>query len=126
MKMPAETTTVAQKLVSINPATGEVLAEFEPASAAEILAAVRRAREAAPAWRALGLKARARYLRQLKDVLLARREDIAQLISRETGKPRFESLAAEVLLVLDACEYYSREAPAFLRPERVPHHNLAV
>ena len=126
MKMPAETTTVAQKLVSINPATGEVLAEFEPASEAEILAAVRRAREAAPAWRALGLKARARYLRQLKDVLLARREDIAQLISRETGKPRFESLAAEVLLVLDACEYYARQAPAILRPERVPHHNLAV
>ncbi len=48
------------------------------------------------------------------------------MISLETGKPLVESLAAEVLLVLDGCHYYAKHAPRFLKPQRVPHHNLAV
>lgn len=120
------TAKVRQKLLSINPATGDVLAEFEPTNNEDVLAAVRKAREAAAGWGRLAIEERATFLRRLQDIVYARRREIARLISLEAGKPLVESLAAEVLLVLDACSYYAKHAPQILRPERVPHHNLAV
>ncbi len=62
-------TAVRQKIVSLNPATGETLAEFDPASDAEVLAAVTAAKEAAPAWQQLGCEKRAKFLLRLKDAV---------------------------------------------------------
>jgi succinate-semialdehyde dehydrogenase/glutarate-semialdehyde dehydrogenase len=87
---------------------------------------VERSRQAAPAWRGLGVATRARYLRRLKDALFERRHEIAGLITREAGKPRVESLVTEVMVSLDAIDYAGRHAASFLAPEAVPHQNLAV
>lgn len=65
-------------------------------------------------------------LRRLRDVLFARRQEIAEIITRETGKPKLEALLSEVMLILDTADYFARNAARMLRPERVPHHNLAV
>ncbi|HEV2175610.1 MAG TPA: aldehyde dehydrogenase family protein [Terriglobia bacterium] len=124
--MGTPTATIRPKLQSLNPATGELFAEFDPASDADVKAAVARAQQAAPAWRALGVHDRARYLLRLKDVLYDRRNEIAALITREAGKPLVESLVAEVLVALDTLDYFARHAAAFLAPQDVPHHNLAV
>ncbi len=115
-----------EKLQSLNPATGELLAEFEPATETEVQAAVAKARKAAPAWRRLGVEERAAYLWRLKQTLYARREEIAALITREAGKPALESWLAEVMVALDTLEYFRRHAARFLAPQPVPHHNLAV
>jgi acyl-CoA reductase-like NAD-dependent aldehyde dehydrogenase len=122
----ATSATVRPKLVSVNPATGEVLAEFEPATDADVIAAVARAKEAAGGWVRLGIEERAKFLLRLQAAVYARRREIARTISLETGKPLVESLSAEVLLVLDACQYYAKQAARFLKAEHVPHHNLAV
>jgi len=121
--MATSTTTVRQKLQSLNPATGEVLAELEPATPAEVLAAVARGHEANPSWRALSMAERGRYLLRLKEIVYSRREGIAALITREAGKPLVEALAGEVLIVLDTLEYFRKHAAEFLAPQRVPHHN---
>jgi len=115
-----------RKVQSLNPATGQLLAEFAAADAEEVQAAVADARRAAPAWRKLGPGGRARYLVKLKEALFKRRHDVAALITREAGKPRLESLLAEVLVALDGLDYLARHGPAFLEPESVPHQNLAV
>ncbi len=117
---------VRENLQSLNPATGQVLAEFQPAGDEQVVAAVARATEAAPAWRALPVSERARYLRRLKEIVYDRCDDIAALITREAGKPMFEALAAEVLVVLDTLEYFARHAPRFLAPRAAPHHNPAM
>jgi acyl-CoA reductase-like NAD-dependent aldehyde dehydrogenase len=126
MGVTASSTEVRQKLLSINPATGEVLGEFDAAGDDEVRAAVGRATEALPVWRELGVSHRGRYLSRLKGILYARREEIAALITREAGKPRVESLLAEVMVALDTLDYFAGSAVRFLAPERVPHHNLAV
>src|SRR5580700_11319847 len=77
-----------RKVQSINPATNQVLAEFDAAEVRDVQAAVADARRAAPAWRALGPGGRARYLVRLKEALFRRRHDLAALITREAGKPR--------------------------------------
>lgn len=117
---------VRENIQSMNPATGQVLAEFQPAGDEEVFAAVARAREAAPGWRALSVGKRAGYLRRLKEILYERREEIAALITQEAGKPVFEALAAEVLVVLDTLEYFARHAQRFLAPRAVPHHHPAM
>src|SRR5712692_395217 len=121
-----DSTAIRQKIQSLNPATGELLAEFDPSTDAEVEQAVAGAREAAPAWRRLGIGGRTRYLARLKEILYARREQVAALITREAGKPAVESLLAEITVVLDTLDYFGRHAAEFLAPERVPHHNLAV
>ena len=65
-------------------------------------------------------------LRKLRDAIFERRDDIADIVTRETGKPRAEAILAEVLLALDTADFLARQAPRWLRPERVPHHNIAL
>ena len=123
---PEAQTVAPRKVQSINPATGEILAEFAAADDAEVRAAVQRARDAAPAWRGLAPAARARYLLRLKDSIFSRRNEVAALITREAGKPRLESLVSEVMVALDALDHLAGHAPSVLAPQAVPHQNLAV
>src|SRR4051794_41225050 len=69
-----------------NPATGEVLARVPLSGAADLDAAVRAAREALPAWRAVSTLARARKLFELRERLVARQDDLARSVTTEMGK----------------------------------------
>jgi malonate-semialdehyde dehydrogenase (acetylating)/methylmalonate-semialdehyde dehydrogenase len=69
-----------------NPATGEVLARVPLSGAADLDAAVRAAREALPAWRAVSVIERARRLFELRAGLVARKEDLARAVTAEMGK----------------------------------------
>ncbi len=117
---------VATKLASLDPATGEVIAEFEATKPAGVRAAMERARRAQPPWAAVPIKERCRVLGRLAEILFRRRHEIAEVITREVGKPKMESLMAEVMVSLDTAQYFRRRAARFLGDEPVPHHNLAV
>jgi len=114
---------LADFLESIDPATGEAIARFECTPPAALAGILDRARQAQAGWAALPVRERARYLDRLRAVLYARRKEIAELVSRESGKPRVEAVFAEIILGLDTAAYYARRAPRLLRSQRVPHHN---
>ncbi len=116
----------ARRVVSRNPATGETLREFENAGAAEVAAAVARARAAQPAWAELGVRARIEILRRFQGLLHAKKDDVARAISRENGKPQAEALVTEVVVVLDAARFLIENAHAVLKPEPVSHGNLVL
>ena len=122
--MSVETQT--RKIVSVNPATGEVLRELECAGEAEVLAAVERARAAQAGWAQQGLRKRIAVVREFQSKLHARKNEIAEAITREAGKPVVEALVTEVLVVLDAARFLVDNAWSLLRDERVPHGNLAT
>lgn len=111
------------RFASINPATGEVLGELDSAGPAEVHAAVARARSAQPEWNAWGVRNRIRVVRRFQQILLARKESIAQRISQEAGKPVAEALTTEVLVVLDAARFLIDNGYALLRDERLAHGN---
>ncbi len=111
---------------SIDPATNEVIARYPATSPDDLPAITERARRAQKEWSARSLAHRCAALLRFRDAIYSRRDDIASLISRETGKPRVEAILAEVLLALDTTDFLARQAPAWLRSERVPHHNLAM
>jgi acyl-CoA reductase-like NAD-dependent aldehyde dehydrogenase len=111
---------------SINPATQEVNAQFEVTLSTEWPAIFERARNAQKDWAARPLRERCTMLRGLRDAIFARRDEIADIVTREAGKPRVEAIFAEVLLALDTADFLARQAPRWLRPARVPHHNIAM
>lgn len=68
-------------------ATGEVIGRAPEQTVADLDAAVAAARAAQPGWEALGHPARVDILNQLADRIDANAEALAQLLSREQGKP---------------------------------------
>src|SRR5580704_14220147 len=117
---------VISRIASVNPATGEVLGELDSAGAAEVRAAVARARAAQPDWRAWGVRNRARVLRRFQQILLVRKSDVARRITQEAGKPQAEALTTEVLVVLDAARFLIENGFSLLREEYLPHANLIL
>lgn len=111
---------------SINPATGELLAELPCSTNEQVHAAIESARAAQKDWAAIGAAGRARYLLRFRQELFLRHRQFAELITRENGKPLAESLVAELMVTLDAAAWFAAEGPSLLRPERVPHSNPAA
>jgi acyl-CoA reductase-like NAD-dependent aldehyde dehydrogenase len=107
-----------------NPATLEEVGSIEVQTAADVEAAVERAHKAQPAWAELGIQARARYLERAVRVLLARQEEFIDVICSETGKPRLEALATEILTACDALQFYAKRARHILADRTVPVHLL--
>jgi acyl-CoA reductase-like NAD-dependent aldehyde dehydrogenase len=111
---------------SINPATGEVTSRVEATPIGALPDIFKRAHDAQPGWAARSVPERCQKLRALRDVIFEAREEIIDVASSESGKPRVEAIFAELLLALDTADFLARRAPSWLRPERVPHHNLAL
>ena len=74
-----------------DPASGAVIAQVPAMGAAETRRAIAAAERAWPAWRALTAAERAAILRRWHDLMLAAREDLAQLMTAEQGKPLAEA-----------------------------------
>jgi succinate-semialdehyde dehydrogenase/glutarate-semialdehyde dehydrogenase len=122
----ATSATLSSQVESVNPATGEVIARFEATLPAEVPHIMAQARRAQIGWAAEPLRARCAMVRRLRETIYARRQEIAGLVTRESGKPRVEALFADLLVSLDSAHYYANQAAALLQSERVPHHNPAV
>jgi betaine-aldehyde dehydrogenase len=90
----------------LNPATEEVVESLEPATEDDADAAIARAREAFPAWRDVQPDDRSRLLRRLADALDAEQENLAQLESKNTGKPIGDS-RGEMAMVAQTFHYYA-------------------
>lgn len=90
----------------INPATGEALAELAVDGAAEVDAAVGRARAAQRGWAALTGAVRGRVLRRAAQLLREHNDELAELETRNTGKPIAETRLVDVLSGAECLEYY--------------------
>jgi succinate-semialdehyde dehydrogenase/glutarate-semialdehyde dehydrogenase len=109
-------------IVSINPATGERLGEVPDMGAEQVRAAVASARAAQQAWAQQSVEARCRRVLRFAEVLMAKAEEVIELLVREGGKTRLEALGMEVVLVADLVRYFAKHAPEMLEPVPVPLH----
>ena len=122
----AATAIPIDKLPSINPATGEVLAHFERTPASSLPEIVSRARIAQHDWAKLPIRDRCAKMRGLRDRIMASRNELADAVVRESGKPRVEALFADIFVAIDSAEYWSKNVASALRMRRVPHHSTAA
>jgi succinate-semialdehyde dehydrogenase/glutarate-semialdehyde dehydrogenase len=99
----------AETYIVRNPATGEVIANVAKAGAEETHQAIRAAEIALPAWRALTAKERAARVRLWGELMLEHRDALAELLTREQGKPLAEA-KGEVAYAASFLEWFAEEA----------------
>lgn len=111
-------------LTSVDPATGEVLGSVPitlpggvEAVAAEAAAVHRR-------WAAVPLERRLDVVARAAEDVLDHAEEIARLITRESGKPITESTVVEIGAAALQLSWVARHGGAYLRPERIPDPQL--
>jgi acyl-CoA reductase-like NAD-dependent aldehyde dehydrogenase len=114
------TATATAPLESFNPATGELLGAVQTTAPEDVQSVVDAVAAVQPAWAALTLQERARYLERAAQVVLEEDDDIRDLIAREQGKPRTEAFAMEVLPTVDALKWIADAGADILADEKIP------
>ncbi|HEX6653180.1 MAG TPA: aldehyde dehydrogenase family protein, partial [Thermoleophilaceae bacterium] len=90
----------------LEPATAEVMAEVPKAGVEETDAAVARAKQAFPAWRAIAPGDRSSLLHRLANAIEEKLEDLARLEARNAGKP-ISDARGEMGMVAETFRYYA-------------------
>jgi acyl-CoA reductase-like NAD-dependent aldehyde dehydrogenase len=114
------TTTATAQLESFNPASGQLVGAVPVTAPDEVQSVVDAVAAVQPAWGALTLAERGRYLERAARVVLEEDDDIRDLIAREQGKPRAEAFAMEVLPTIDALKWMANAGPDILAEEKIP------
>lgn len=96
----------------VNPYDGSRLAEVQQAAEADVDAAVAAARKGQRAWAAMTGMERGRILNRAVALLRERNDELAELETRNTGKPISETAAVDIVTGADVLEYYAGLAPA--------------
>ncbi len=103
----------------VNPATGELLGHIPAAGAAEVQAAIERARSAQQAWARSSFAQRRAVLRHILDHILAHVDELCGVIVEDSGKTYENALLGEIMPVCNKIRWVMRNGEKHLRPERV-------
>ncbi|NIJ08555.1 succinate-semialdehyde dehydrogenase/glutarate-semialdehyde dehydrogenase [Sphingomonas vulcanisoli] len=103
-----------------NPATGETIGRVPKLGAAETERAIAAAEAAMPAWAAATAKERATVLRRFFDLMMQHQDALAELLTREQGKPLAEA-KGEIAYAAGFLEWFGEEAKR-VYGETIPGH----
>ncbi len=103
---------------SVNPYTGERIAQYKALSDRDIQDALELSVEAGKIWRKETVNTRVALLLNTAEILREDKERFALMITQEMGKPIIES-RAEVDKCAWVCEYYAENAAIYLEDEFV-------
>ncbi|HEX2097188.1 MAG TPA: aldehyde dehydrogenase family protein [Solirubrobacterales bacterium] len=115
----------AESIDVVNPATGERVAAVPVDSPASVAETVARVRDNQPAWEALGIEGRYRWLARLRDWLLDNEDRVLDTMQAETGKVRGDT-AAETIYLADLINFYGAKAASFIGDETVRPHSALM
>jgi len=115
-------TSPATHAISLNPATGETLSSLAWATADDVNQAVALADSGYRQWKKTAVAERADALRNVGNVLRQHAEEMAQMISREIGKPIIQA-RGEVTKSVNLCDWYAEHGPAMLSTEATQVEN---
>ena len=110
-------------LASINPATGETVAEFEEHSVDEVERRIGASVEAFKAWSARPVTERADVLESLAGLLEAEQDTLARLMTLEMGKT-LRAARDEVAKCALGCRYYAEHAALMVAPLGVEDNGM--
>jgi succinate-semialdehyde dehydrogenase/glutarate-semialdehyde dehydrogenase len=102
-----------------NPATGETVKTYDTISDADLESAIASADEAHRTWsKSTTVDERAALIRRVGELHRERRQELAEIIVREMGKPIAQALS-EADFAADIYEYYADHSPGFLKDEPI-------
>jgi succinate-semialdehyde dehydrogenase/glutarate-semialdehyde dehydrogenase len=104
---------------SVNPTTGEVIADYPEHSPAEVEAKIEASLRAFREWRRRPFSERAELIRAAAERLESRKDEFSRLMAVEMGKP-VAAGRAEVEKCAWVCRYYADEAGGMLADREIP------
>ena len=107
------------EIISFNPATGAEIGRVAETSAEAVKTSVENSRRAFQMWRKTSFETRKDFIMKAREIILAEMDEIARLISDESGKPVAEALSMEIAPVLDLMQYFARNTEKLLRPRKI-------
>ena len=112
---------------SINPATGETLAEYPALTTDELERRLARAADTALRWRCTAVADRAAVVARLGDLLDAERDRLGRLMTLEMGKP-IQAAIHEAAKCATGCRFYAEHGPSFVADATIddPDHRSFV
>jgi succinate-semialdehyde dehydrogenase / glutarate-semialdehyde dehydrogenase len=105
-------------IATVNPATGELIKNFEAFTDAQIEEKVQRATDTFSTYRKVPFSERARMMIKAAEILEAEKDAFGRLMTLEMGKP-LKAAVAEAAKCATACRYYAEHAERFLADEVV-------
>jgi len=103
---------------TINPATEEILENYEEMPASLVKQKLNNANEIFPLWKKSTFKERSNRMFKVADVLRANKQEYAKLMALEMGKPLAQGIG-EVEKCAWVCEYYAENSEQFLKDKIV-------
>ncbi len=103
---------------STNPFDGSVLHSYETHTKDEVDEIINLSQASWGSWRKLAFNERAVFMSNAARILRERKEELAQLMALEMGKP-LKGGIAEIEKCADCCEFYADNASIFLKSEPV-------
>ncbi|MFI7872345.1 succinic semialdehyde dehydrogenase [Streptomyces salinarius] len=107
----------AARVTTSAPYTGVPLADFPVSTPEDVESAFARARIAQKSWAATPVAERKRILLRYHDLVLARQDEVLDLMQAENGKTRRDAFL-EVVDIGIVSRYYARTAAKYLGPKR--------
>ncbi|MFF4342928.1 succinic semialdehyde dehydrogenase [Kitasatospora sp. NPDC001540] len=107
----------ATRVTTSAPYSGTLLGDFRVSTPDDVEEAFVRARAAQATWAAVPIAERKRILLRFHDLVLARQEEVLDLMQAENGKTRRDAFL-EVLDIGIVSRYYARTAAKHLSPKR--------
>src|SRR6185369_13780163 len=111
------------EIVSKDPSTGIENVRVPIFNPDEVSQAVARARTAKSSWASLSFEQRGRIILKARELVLAKVDGIARLVSSETGKPALEAISMEIVPALDLMFYFAKNSERLLKKESI---NIAL
>jgi len=115
----AVTPVAAAELESFSPLDGARLGAVPTIAPDRVQALVDDVAGVQPFWAQLPLADRARYMRRAAQAIIDQLDELTELLSREQGKPRNESLTMELLPTIDSLRWLAEAGPGILEDERI-------
>jgi succinate-semialdehyde dehydrogenase / glutarate-semialdehyde dehydrogenase len=102
----------------VNPATGETVREYPTITDDELRDAIARADKAHTDWQSSSVEERSAAIRRVGELHTEKRQELAEIIVREMGKP-IEQALGEVDFAAAIYDYYADNGPSFMADEPI-------
>jgi len=103
---------------SINPLTGQIIAEYQEYSATQVEEIISQVDQAFQTWKLTSFEQRAVCMKRLQAKLLEKKDELAEIMVAEMGKVKREAIS-EIEKCALVCSFYAENAESFLRNEPV-------
>ena len=110
----------ATELESFSPLDGKSIGAVPTITPDQVQSVVDDVASVQPFWAQLPLADRARYMRRAAQAIIDQIDELAELLTREQGKPRNESYVMELLPTIDSLRWLADAGPGILDDERIP------